>query len=86
MPDRPGLAQPVVSGMLSRLRDGFDALLFVCTKLREVSTTGVAGLAAPIRQILSDAEGILLPAVFDAATAGFHVSITAAAYAIAPWS
>ena len=55
---RLALTQPAVSGMLTRLRDSFDDPLFLRTQRGIVPTLRAQALAAPVKQLLGDVEGM----------------------------
>ena len=80
--ERLGFTQPAVSGMLTRLRESFDDPLFVRTQRGIVPTLRAMALAGPVKQILSDVDALLLPAVFDPLSAHFTLSIAATDYAL----
>jgi len=80
--ERLGFTQPAVSGMLTRLRESFDDPLFVRTQRGIVPTLRAMALAGPVKQILSDVDALLQPAVFDPLSAHFTLSIAATDYAL----
>lgn len=59
--DRLSLTQPTVSGMLNRLRESFDDRLFVRAKRGIVPILRAQQLAMPVKQLLTDIEGMLQP-------------------------
>ncbi|WP_028294015.1 LysR family transcriptional regulator [Oceanobacter kriegii] len=79
---RLGVTQPALSGMLSRLRDSFDDPLFTRTQRGIVPTTRALELAAPLKNLLRDAEALVQPQAFDPATANMQFSIAATDYAL----
>jgi DNA-binding transcriptional LysR family regulator len=80
--ERLGFTQPAVSGMLTRLRESFDDPLFIRTQRGIVPTLRASELAGPVKQILSDVETLLQPAVFDPLNARFTLSLAATDYAL----
>lgn len=80
--DRLGLTQPAVSGMLARLRKSFDDPLFVRTQRGMVPTLRAEELAARVKQVLGEIEGLLKPVEFDPSTADFTLSLAATDYAL----
>ena len=56
---RLALTQPAVSGMLTRLRDAFNDPLFIRAPHGMVPTLRAQALAAPVKQLLTDAETLL---------------------------
>lgn len=68
---RLALTQPAVSGMLTRLRDAFNDPLFIRAPHGMVPTLRAQALAAPVKQLLTDAETLLQPVVFDPLEADF---------------
>lgn len=79
--DRLGLTQPAVSGMLTRLREGFDDPLFVRTQRGVVPTLRATELAGTVKKILGDVQTLLQPAMFEPSTAEFTLSLAATDYA-----
>ncbi|WP_074013844.1 LysR family transcriptional regulator [Candidatus Sodalis sp. SoCistrobi] len=79
---RLALTQPAVSGMLTRLRDSFDDPLFVRTQRGIVPTLRALALAAPVKQLLGDVEGMLKPPTFQPATACATLTFAATDYAL----
>lgn len=59
--ERLSLTQPAVSGMLTRLRESFDDPLFTRAQRGIVPTLRALELAAPVKAILSEVEGLLQP-------------------------
>jgi DNA-binding transcriptional LysR family regulator len=80
--DRLALTQPAVSGMLARLRETFGDPLFVRGQRGMTPTLRALELAEPVRRILGDAESLLQPTHFDAATAAFTLTLAATDYAL----
>ncbi|WP_236632160.1 LysR family transcriptional regulator [Caulobacter sp. BP25] len=80
--ERLALTQPAVSGMLARLRDSFDDPLFVRAQRGVAPTPRALELAGPIKQILSQAEALLRPPIFDPAKASFTLGLAATDYAL----
>jgi DNA-binding transcriptional LysR family regulator len=78
---RLGLTQPAVSGILARLRAAFDDPLFVRSSHGIVPTPRAQALAEPLRRIIADVEGLLLPQSFDPATSRATFAIAATDYA-----
>jgi DNA-binding transcriptional LysR family regulator len=79
---RLSLTQPAVSGMLTRLRERFGDPLFVRSQRGIVPTGRALELAAPVKQILSEIEGLLRPPAFDPATADMVLTLAATDYAL----
>ncbi|MDE1150511.1 MAG: LysR family transcriptional regulator [Azospirillaceae bacterium] len=79
---RLALTQPAVSGMLTRLREGFDDPLFVRTQRGMVPTPRALELAGPVKKVLGEIEALLQPAAFDPATTSFTLSLAATDYAL----
>ncbi|MFP6562476.1 LysR family transcriptional regulator [Paraburkholderia sp. B3] len=79
---RLSLTQPAVSGMLTRLRERFGDPLFVRTQRGIVPTARALELAVPVKQILSEIEGLLRPAAFNPVTASMVLTIAATDYAL----
>lgn len=79
---RLSLTQPAVSGMLTRLRERFADPLFVRTQRGIVPTARALELAGPVKQILSEIEGLLRPPAFDPATADMVLTLAATDYAL----
>lgn len=79
---RLSLTQPAVSGMLTRLRDCFDDPLFSRTQRGMVPTLRALELAAPVKKILSEAEALLQPKVFEPASAVMTITLAATDYAL----
>ncbi len=80
--ERLALTQPAVSGMLARLREGFDDPLFVRAQRGVTPTARALELAGPVRQVLAEVEALLRPAAFDPATASFTLTLAATDYAL----
>lgn len=80
--ERLGLTQPAVSGMLVRLREGFDDPLFVRAPRGVVPTLRAVALGPAIKQILAETEALLQPVSFDPATAHFALHLAATDYAL----
>jgi DNA-binding transcriptional LysR family regulator len=80
--DRLSLTQPAVSGMLNRLRESFDDPLFVRAQRGIVPTLRAEQLAAPVKQLLADIEGMLQPQGFDPLTASMTVKLASTDYAL----
>lgn len=80
--DRLALTQPAVSGMLNRLRESFDDPLFVRAQRGIVPTLRAEQLAAPVKQLLADIEGLLKPAAFDPASADMTLTLASTDYAL----
>jgi DNA-binding transcriptional LysR family regulator len=79
---RLALTQPAVSGMLHRLRDRFGDPLFVRAQRGIVPTLRAEQLAAPVKQLLADIEGLLQAQAFDPSTASMAVKIASTDYAL----
>ncbi|HGQ7767862.1 TPA: LysR family transcriptional regulator [Pseudomonas aeruginosa] len=80
--DRLALTQPAVSGMLNRLRESFDDPLFVRAQRGIVPTLRGEQLAGPVKQLLSDIEGMLQPQAFDPASTNVTFRLAATDYAL----
>ncbi|MBP2199658.1 LysR family transcriptional regulator [Pantoea cypripedii] len=80
--NRLALTQPAVSGMLTRLRECFDDPLFTRTQRGIVPTLRALELAAPVKQILAEVNGLLQPKAFDPASAEMTFTIAATDYAL----
>lgn len=80
--ERLSLTQPAVSGMLTRLRECFNDPLFSRAQRGMVPTLRALELAAPVKQILSEAEALLQPRAFDPAQAQMTVTLAATDYAL----
>jgi DNA-binding transcriptional LysR family regulator len=80
--ERLSLTQPAVSGMLTRLRERFGDPLFVRAQRGIVPTARALELAVPVKQILSEIEGLLRPSAFDPATADMVLTLAATDYAL----
>lgn len=78
--DRLALTQPTVSGMLRRLREVFEDDLFVRTSHGVVPTPRAEALAAPVKNLLADAQELLTPEDFDPAEEGFTVRLCGSDY------
>lgn len=76
-----GVTQPAVSGMLARLRDGFDDPLFVRTQRGVLPTPRAEALGAQVRKILGEVEQVLQAERFDPARSSFTLHIAATDYA-----
>lgn len=79
---RLSLTQPAVSGMLTRLREAFSDPLFIRAPHGMVPTLRAQALASPVKQLLTDAEALLQPAVFEPLNADFTWTIAATDYAL----
>ncbi|MVT04658.1 transcriptional regulator [Enterobacter sp. 10-1] len=79
---RLALTQPAVSGMLTRLRDAFNDPLFIRAPHGMIPTLRAQALASPVKQLLTDAEALLQPAVFEPLNADFTWTIAATDYAL----
>ncbi|MBA7930927.1 LysR family transcriptional regulator [Klebsiella sp. RHBSTW-00215] len=79
---RLSLTQPAVSGMLTRLREAFNDPLFIRAPHGMVPTLRAQALASPVKQLLTDAEALLQPAVFEPLNAYFTWTIAATDYAL----
>lgn len=80
--DRLAITQPAMSGILTRLREGFDDPLFVRVQ-RGVQPTELAETLAPlIKQILQRAEQLLQPAAFEPQQAELTLKIVGTDYAL----
>ena len=75
-------AQPSVSNALSRLRLLFDDPLFTRAQRGIVPTLRALELAAPVKAILAEVEGLLQPQQFDPLTANMTLHIAATDYAL----
>lgn len=80
--ERLSLTQPAVSGMLNRLRDSFNDPLFVRAQRGVVATPRALALAAPVRQLLWEAEALLAPQTFDPAVADMTLAVAGTDYAL----
>ena len=80
--ERLALTQPAVSGMLTRLREAFNDQLFIRASHGMVPTLRAQALAAPVKQLLTDAEALLQPAVFAPRDASLTWTISATDYAL----
>jgi len=80
--ERLSLTQPAVSGMLTRLRESFDDPLFTRAQRGIVPTLRALELAAPVKAILAEVEGLLQPQQFDPLTANMTLHIAATDYAL----
>ncbi|NWB64425.1 LysR family transcriptional regulator, partial [Pseudomonas sp. F1002] len=80
--NRLSLTQPAVSGMLSRLRESFADPLFVRAQRGIVPTSRAEQLAAPVKKLLADIEGMLQPQSFDPLTASMTIRIASTDYAL----
>lgn len=78
---RLGVTQPAMSGMLTRLRETFDDPLFARAQRGIVPTPRALEIAAPLRQVMSELEALMLPADFDPETAERTFTIAATDYA-----
>ncbi|MCP6042800.1 LysR family transcriptional regulator, partial [Klebsiella pneumoniae] len=67
---------------LTRLRDAFNDPLFIRAPHGMVPTLRAQALAAPVKQLLTDAETLLQPVVFDPLEADFTWTIAATDYAL----
>ena len=79
---RLSLTQPAMSGMLNRLRDCFNDPLFTRTQRGIVPTLRALELATPVKTILTEVGELLLPRLFDPATAEMTLTIAATDYAL----
>lgn len=79
---RLALTQPAVSGMLTRLRDSFDDPLFVRAQRGIVPTLRALQLAGPVKQLLSDVDGLLQPQAFDPASTRMTLIIASTDYGL----
>lgn len=80
--ERLALTQPAVSGMLTRLRECFGDPLFTRAQRGIIPTLRALELATPVKQILSEVNGLLQPKGFDPASATMTLSIAATDYAL----
>ncbi|KPZ18958.1 Transcriptional regulator, LysR family [Pseudomonas syringae pv. viburni] len=80
--DRLSLTQPAVSGMLNRLRESFDDVLFVRAQRGIVPTLRAEQLATPVKQLLADIESMLRPQAFNPLTACMTVKVASTDYAL----
>lgn len=78
---RLAITQPAVSGMLTRLRESFDDPLFVRAQRGLVPTPRALALALPVKRVLGEIEGMLLPDDFEPSSAELTLSIAATDYA-----
>lgn len=78
--ERLALSQPAVSAMLRRLRAMLDDPLFVRGQHGLQPTPRALGLAAPLKQLLADAEALVAPRRFDPRTATLVFTIVALDY------
>ncbi|MET1114454.1 MAG: LysR family transcriptional regulator [Comamonas sp.] len=79
---RLGLTQPAMSGMLTRLREGFGDPLFVRAQRGMVPTQRALDLRLPLQQVLAEIDALLQPPVFEPATACLTFTIAATDYAL----
>jgi DNA-binding transcriptional LysR family regulator len=79
---RLSLTQPAVSGMLTRLRESFDDPLFVRAQRGIVPTLRALQLAGPVKQLLSDVDGLLQPRAFDPATTRMTMTVASTDYGL----
>lgn len=79
---RLSFTQPVVSGMLNRLRDYFGDPLFVRTSHGMLPTLRANELFMPVKQILTDISILLKPIQFDPLKAKMTYTIVATDYAV----
>src|SRR6188474_3500120 len=75
-----GYTQPTVSGMLKRLRDLLADPLFVRTQRGLLPTPRAVALAAPLKQLLADAQRIVAREAFDPASASITFTIASNDY------
>ncbi|KAF7600115.1 MAG: transcriptional regulator [Candidatus Dactylopiibacterium carminicum] len=80
--ERLNVTQPAMSGMLTRLRDGFDDPLFVRSQRGIVPTQRALALAPALRRILAELDVLLQPVEFDPLTADLTLRIAATDYAL----
>jgi DNA-binding transcriptional LysR family regulator len=73
--DRLALTQPTVSGMLKKLRSMFDDELFVRTSHGILPTPRAEELATPIKELIADAQNLMMPEAFDPEDAEFTVRL-----------
>ena len=79
---RLGLTQPAMSGMLTRLREGFGDPLFVRAQRGMVPTQRALDLRLPLQQVLAEIDALLKPPVFEPATARLTFTIASTDYAL----
>ncbi|GFM81917.1 transcriptional regulator [Pseudomonas cichorii] len=80
--ERLALTQPAVSGMLNRLRESFKDPLFVRAQRGIVPTLRAEQLAAPVKQLLADIEGLLQLPAFDPSNANLVIKLASTDYAL----
>lgn len=80
--ERLALTQPAVSGMLNRLRESFDDPLFVRAQRGIVPTVRAEQLAAPIKQLLADVDGMLQLSAFNPSNASLTIKLASTDYAL----
>ncbi|MDO6386644.1 LysR family transcriptional regulator [Uliginosibacterium sp. 31-12] len=80
--ERLNVTQPAMSGMLTRLRNGFADPLFVRSQRGIVPTERALELAAPLKQILGEIDALLQPVRFDPLAADFTLRVAATDYAL----
>ena len=76
------ITQPAMSGVLTRLRDSFDDLLFVRVQRGVVPTNGALELVRQVKKVLNEVEQLLQPPQFDPTTAELTVRIACTDYAM----
>lgn len=80
--ERLAITQPAMSGTLARLRESFDAPLFLRTQRGITPTNRAIALAEPVARLLDEVESLLQPAEFTPQTAQMTVSIACTDYAM----
>ena len=76
------ITQPAMSGVLARLRDSFDDLLFVRVQRGVVPTNRALELAPQVKKVLNEVEQLLQPPQFDPTKAELTVRIACTDYAM----
>jgi DNA-binding transcriptional LysR family regulator len=77
---RLAVTQPTVSGALRRLRQTFSDQLFLRTSHGILPTPCAENLAAPIKDLLANAQALVTPKAFDPTTAETTVRVCGADY------
>lgn len=80
--ERLAITQPAMSGVLVRLRDSFDDLLFVRVQRGVVPTNRALELAPQVKKVLNDVEQLLRPPQFEPQTVELTVRIACTDYAM----
>lgn len=77
---RLAVTQPTVSGSLHRLRQTFSDQLFLRTSHGILPTPRAEALAAPIKDLLANAQALVTPKAFDPTTAETTVRVCGGDY------